>query len=655
MSRFARAFLVAALTLGAAAPAPAAPEDQSMAGWSVRLLAKAKARIETLQENLALAPGETRQAIATTRASLMSGTGVRGFTYAMILLLVGVGVEWLYWTYAYSSLRAIEAAPAPTPRQALRLGLRRFALRSSGLLLFTVAAIGTSAAFNWPQGVHELVIAATLLLLALRLAWIVVSIVVAPGRPGLRLAPVPPARARWFAGVAMAVVLLLAAGHIVPEVLNRVGGTRYAGGALRLLAFTAASLLLVVAALTLFGRPARGQRPGFPRGPVFPKSFVLAFMVVAVYGIWLMNAAAAMIAAIATAVVALQIGLREMVFFFWRDTGAAQEANRQDAGARGPDPGALPNIVLSAARFLIVLIGVGACALALDAPLAALADSESTALRIGLRLLGVATLALLTHVIWIGARTVIDQRLARIRPSAPHGEPDANARLLTLLPLLRVTAAVVLTVMLALSSLWALGIEITPLLAGAGVIGLALGFGAQALVRDVIAGIFFLAEDAFRIGEYIESGTATKGTVERISLRTVALRHHNGPLHFVPYGALGTVRNTSRDWVIEKFNLPLPIGADSEKIRKLIKKVGEDMQADPEIGPLIMESLKGKLYRVDPGVKIFRCKFRTAPGKQFDVRAQAYKRIEDALKAMGVSFADGSHTVVVQPAPAAQA
>ncbi len=186
-----------------------------------------------------------------------------------------------------------------------------------------------------------------------------------------------------------------------------------------------------------------------------------------------------------------------------------------------------------------------------------------------------------------------------------------------------------------------LGYNVAPLIASAGIVGIALGFGAQALVRDVIAGIFYLAEDAFRIGEYIEAGGNTKGAVERITLRTVALRHHNGPLHFVPYGALGTVRNTSRDWVIEKFNLPLPIDADSEKIRKLIKKVGEEMVADPELGPMILEPLKGKLYRVDPGVKIFRCKFRTAPGKQFDVRAQAYKRIEAALRKLDVRFADG--------------
>jgi len=302
----------------------------------------------------------------------------------------------------------------------------------------------------------------------------------------------------------------------------------------------------------------------------------------------------------------------------------------------------------------VVVLGIGACAIALDTPVSQLATSEKPLVMFGLRVLGVAALMLLTNMIWIGIKTSIDHRLRQIGSPDSHDEPGPGARLLTLLPLLRVTMAVLLTAILIMASLWALGIEITPLLAGAGVVGLALGFGAQALVRDVIAGIFFLAEDAFRIGEYIESGTNIKGTVERITLRTVALRHHNGPLHFVPYGALGTVRNTSRDWVIEKFNIPMPIGIDSEKIRKMIKKVGEEMKADPDIGPLIIETLKGKLYRIDPGVKIFRCKFRTAPGKQFDVRAQALKRLEAALNKMGVGFADGTQTVLMPAAPAAE-
>jgi small-conductance mechanosensitive channel len=133
----------------------------------------------------------------------------------------------------------------------------------------------------------------------------------------------------------------------------------------------------------------------------------------------------------------------------------------------------------------------------------------------------------------------------------------------------------------------------------------------------------------------------------------VALRHHNGPLFFVPYGSLGTVRNTSRDWVIDKFNFPLPIDADSEKVRKIIKKIGEELKADPVLGPAIIDPLKGKLYRIDPGVKVFRCKFRCPPGKQFDIRAEALKRIETALLKIGVNYADGKQTVLLAPAPQA--
>jgi small-conductance mechanosensitive channel len=598
-----------------------------MASWSVQALEVARERIDLLARDLTQGPAQLANVISGAQAALMTGMGVRAFTYVVILLLVGIGVEWLYWSYAYASMRAAQAAPISSPRQALRPGLRRFFLRLWGLLLFALAAIGASAAFAWPRGVQELVIAATLFVLVLRFAWAVAALVLAPGQPRLRLVPVANGHAGALAAIAMAVVFLFAVARFVPELIERLTGAAAAAGALRFAGVTLACVLLLATAFAFFGRRSRAPR--------FPRSFVLGLLVVVAYAVWLLSPMWGTIAAIAAAVIALQVGLRELVFFFWREP----DGTMQDR--------VLPSIVLSAARFAVVLAGLALGALVLEAPLASLAAAESPLVRLSLRLVGVATLALLTHVVWITVRTAIDQRLSRVPPPGAHHGPDASARLLTLLPLLRVTAAVLLVVMLVLSSLWALGLEITPVLAGAGVVGLALGFGAQALVRDVIAGVFFLAEDAFRIGEYIESGSSTKGTVERITLRTVALRHHNGPLHFVPYGALGTVRNTSRDWVVEKFNLPLPIDADSEKIRKLIKKVGEEMVADPELGPLILEPLKGKLYRVDPGVKIFRCKFRTAPGRQFDLRAQAYKRIEAALAKLGVGFADGKQTVVI--------
>ena len=619
--------------------------EHSIASWSLDLLAAAKLRLEALGLDLAYAPEEARKAAEATHAALMSGMGVRGATYLVILLFIGVAVEWLYWTYAYSPLRALQATPAHSPLEALRLGVRHLVLRGSGVLLFTAAAIGASAAFNWPPRVHGLVIAATLFLLVLRLSWIAVSIVISPRRPRLRLVPVESSKARWLATVLMAAMVLLAVGRFVPPIVeDGAVQARHLASALRLAAYSAAALLLFVACFAFFGKPGRpagGAGAASARAPLFPRSFPLALLVVAVYAVWLLNAGGAAAAATAAVTMALLLGLRDVVHFYWRS----------EADPNG-ERGALPAIALSIARFVVALLGVGAAALALDTPLAALVESASPWVRIGLRLLGVAVLALLAHGIWIAVRSVVDQRLSRIAPADPHQPPDASSRLLTLLPLLRVTTAVSLLVLLVLTSLWALGIEITPLLAGAGVIGLALGFGAQALVRDVIAGVFFLAEDAFRVGEYIEGAGNTKGNVERITLRSVALRHHNGPLHFVPYGALGSVRNTSRDWVIDKFNLPLPIEVESETIRKMIKKIGEEMKADPDIGPLMIEPLKGKLYRIDPGVKIFRCKFRSPPSKQFDVRASALKRIEAALKKSGIQFADGRQIAVMQPAPA---
>src|SRR6267142_4432092 len=123
----------------------------------------------------------------------------------------------------------------------------------------------------------------------------------------------------------------------------------------------------------------------------------------------------------------------------------------------------------------------------------------------------------------------------------------ARSRLRTLMPLLRAMAGSVIIVVGGLLVLSELGINITPLLAGASVFGLAISFGSQALVRDIVSGIFFMSDDAFRLGEYIDTGKL-KGTVEKISVRSVRLRHQNGQVHTIPYGQLTSITNYSRDW-----------------------------------------------------------------------------------------------------------
>jgi small-conductance mechanosensitive channel len=674
---------IAMMVAGSLAGRAQAAEHQDTA---MRLLAEAQAGWAARAEDLAAHHGELRIVMDSLSQAMVGGEGVRALTYLLILILIGVGAEWLYWTYAWAPLCGMQARPPATRREALRIGLRRAAYLGTGLLVFTVASIASSAAFAWPPGVHETVVAATLFVVVLRLAWIGVDVLAAPGREhhaAWRLLPLAQRQVLPFAVLAMGIALMLAMARFVPDLLEELAGAGHLAGAVGLVATSVLALLLCAAALLLGGRASPGASgvQGRRRLPQFPRGVAIVLMVIAVYLLWLLGAAtAAAIAAIVAIVVVLQMALRSMVFFFWEEDIAAEAQAAAGAGATVDatavadgtasglhtdasanasanaaasdlDPELLPSIVLSVARFFVVMLGLGVCALVLHAPVGELTDRQNGFLRVGLDTLGVAALALFTHVVWIVIRTTIDHRLKRIGPydpQDPHAEPNPNARLLTLLPLLRTTSAVLLLVMLVLSALWALGIEITPLLAGAGVVGLALGFGAQALVRDIISGIFFLAEDVFRVGEYIESGTTTKGTVERITLRTVALRHHNGPLHFVPYGSLGTVRNNSRDWVIEKFNLPLPVDVDSEKIRKLIKKIGIAMLDDPEVGHMLRQPLKGKLYRIDPGVKIFRCKFETAPGNQFDVRAQAIRRIEAELKAIGVGFATGGQTVIVE-------
>jgi moderate conductance mechanosensitive channel len=444
----------------------------------------------------------------------------------------------------------------------------------------------------------------------------------------------------WFAALAASAILL-------PQLLATIGSAPHLAGAIRVGIGGLIAISLLAAALIAFrdGEESGNRRRRRPR---FPRAFIACFVIVATAALALAGGGRIAALLIDIAIVAALLGMsKRIVFFFWRDTASAVE---EPAAETLPDM--LPLIVLAVVRFTTLLMGIAVLIVLMHVPLAELATGVNPLAQFALHLADTLALAFIVYLAWIAIRFTIDRRLQQLAPLDPHSPPTESTRLLTLLPLLRTTLAIVFLVVFALSALWTLGIEIAPLLAGAGIFGLAIGFGAQTLVRDVISGVFFLIEDVFQIGEYIESGTSTKGTVEHISFRTVALRHHNGPLTFVPYGLLGTVRNDSRDWVIDKFNIPLPLTVDSEKIRKMIKGIGEDLALDPELGPLIREPLKGKLYRVDPGVKIFRCKFMTAPGCQFDVRTAALKKIEATLVEAGISFAGaGPQTILVRRAP----
>jgi small-conductance mechanosensitive channel len=227
---------------------------------------------------------------------------------------------------------------------------------------------------------------------------------------------------------------------------------------------------------------------------------------------------------------------------------------------------------------------------------------------------------------------------------APH-EEGVPSRLATVLPVLRgvVLGAVLgLTVLVVLSRL---GVDIGPLLAGFGILGLAISFGSQALVRDIVSGVFFMLEDAFRVGEYVDTGRL-KGTVEKISLRSMQLRHQSGQIHTVPFGQVQSLTNASRDWATVKFNVRLDHSADIEQARKAIKKTGIALMEDPEYGPHFIAPLKMQgVADITDSAIVIRLKFTGKPNQASMLQREALKRVYRALNDAHVPFASNAVTV----------
>ena len=277
---------------------------------------------------------------------------------------------------------------------------------------------------------------------------------------------------------------------------------------------------------------------------------------------------------------------------------------------------------------------------------------ELTASSLGERVAGMGAQILVTvaiaYILWAATKRWISSgQVDETADEAEEGDSHAGSdpggqglsRAATVLPLLRGFLFVTICVVAVMAVLASLGINIGPLIAAASVIGLAIGFGAQTLVADIISGVFFLIDDAFRKGEYIDVGGNT-GTVEQISIRSMQLRHHNGPVHTIPYSTISTLTNFSRDWVIMKFELRVHFEQDVEKVRKLIKKVGKELLDDPEHGPQFLDGLKSQgVNRMDDSAFVIRCKFSAKPGNQWALRRVAYAKIQEAFADAGIQFA----------------
>ncbi|MEQ1956248.1 mechanosensitive ion channel family protein [Mesorhizobium sp. CN2-181] len=280
--------------------------------------------------------------------------------------------------------------------------------------------------------------------------------------------------------------------------------------------------------------------------------------------------------------------------------------------------------------------------------------ADAPALHFLIQIERVILAVVLAFAFWSFLRTFFERLAPSKRPLIPgttdDGGPVASAgRLSTVMPIIRNIAFGAILAILGLVVLSSIGVDIGPLIAGFGILGLAISFGSQTLVKDIVSGIFFIADDAFRVGEYVDSGRL-KGTVERITLRSLQLRHQNGPLNTIPFGQIQSITNYSRDWSTIKFEMRFDRDADPERIRKTVKRVGLEMLEDPDMGPQFLVPLKMQgIQDVTENSIVIRFKFTAKPGNPSLIQRQAMKRLLIAFKEAGIVLS--SNAVVVRGGP----
>lgn len=662
----------------AQAPAPATAEPatgtadaQAFIGRSIEGL---RTHLRGMAQALPTVPGEIVRAGMTLRSEIAAhGIALTAFLVAAFAGL-GFGAEWLFWwaTAGYRR-RAIIEAPLGTVDDRLHAVLRRFVYGVLIVATFALGSLGAFLALDWPPLLQRVVGASLFVVLVGRTASAVGRILLAPAAPRFRVLPMPQESAEhWF--LWLQVIATYGAAEVVLFGLMRTLGVSPPALAVLIQAVAFGGMALTVVAL--FRRPAhRAARPG-----ARARTWAVAL------GLVLSNLAraagalpVAVLIVVALALPAAVGASRRAVVHLLRPPGTS-EASAAEPLRVGPA------MLERSLQAVLVVAAVWLVARSFGLDLESLARDGTPATRIARGVFDAVLVLLAADLIWHLVRSWIDRKLYEAAdgmpaagalnaggeggdaPAQPDLSPDEarhRARLLTLLPILRNVGFVVFAVLAVLTALSALGVQVGPLLAGAGVVGIAVGFGAQTLVKDVISGLFFLLDDAFRVGEYIESGSI-RGTVEAFSLRSVKLRHHRGYLHTVPFGSLDTITNYSRDYVIDKVTIGVAYDTDLDKVKRIIKQVGRELLADPELAPNIIETLKmqGVDAYSETAVQV-RLKMTTKPGQQFVPRRRAYGLIKKAFEREGIEFAqptvrvagDGRDAAAASPAagPAAAA
>lgn len=639
-----------------------------------RVLAEIRGRLAAAQD----AWGAVRGAVASWPAIVAwinkqadnPASRERWTNFAIALaevLAAGYAARGLMWWALGRPRRFIESRRPATTLGKLPLLLAGAALNALPAAALAVAAYGVLALTDPAEKVRLAALPIINASLAIQLALLVGAFVVSPAAPGLRLSPIDSRAATrvmnalklvaavgfygWFLTESAFVLGLPKAAYLL--ILKLVGGLVALMVIAQLYRSRRAVAGLVRGDSETAATDGESISIGLARRRLADYWHVAAIAYVAVAcAVWLMEINGGFIfLARATAVTAVALLLAQAVAGALRRglsrpvrLSAAAQIHFPSLERRldGYRPWALQSLTVTVwvVAGFFVADGWGGGALAWLA--------SPTGQRVAGSALTIAFVVTAAVAAWEMVSLTIERALA---PDGRNGgRVERSARVRTLLPLLRNAFLIVLVVFVGLFSLAELGVNIAPLLAGAGVIGLAIGFGSQTLVKDVITGLFILIEDTISVGDVVDVGGGHIGVVEAISIRTIRLRDTSGAVHTVPFSAVTTVRNMTKDFSYAVFDVQVAYIEDPDRIAQVLKDIAAEMEADENFQRDIIAPLEvmGLDRLADSGI-IIKARFKTRPIRQWVVAREFNRRMKKRFDELGISIPYPHMQLVLPP------
>lgn len=268
----------------------------------------------------------------------------------------------------------------------------------------------------------------------------------------------------------------------------------------------------------------------------------------------------------------------------------------------------------------------------------------------GLRIVLIAVLMLLAARFLRLVLRRLKQQIVQRGQAVGEVPSEAQKRAETLIALLYSAAQIVLGLTAGLMILRELGVEIAPILASAGIVGIAVGFGAQNLVKDIIAGFFMTLENHVRVGDVVMLN-GTTGQVERMNLRTLILRDTEGRVHIFRAGAIETLTNLTREWSAYVFEVGVAYQEDTDRVVEIMRRVGAELRADALLGAAIIADIEVfGVERFDASAVIIKGRIKTLPMRQWDVGREFLRRVKKAFDHAQVDFPLPRHSFEISAA-----